>query len=831
MNIQRIFDSLKRQWPHLAIVASFVLISFAYFYPVLQGKELPQADNIHARGAAQELIEYEKETGELAQWTNSMFGGMPAYQIKSDATDNVFRTMNMVSRIGLPFTSVAILFLYLLGFYVLMVSFRMNHWLAFIGSLAFAFGSYNLIIIIAGHITKAYAIALMPVVMAGVLMIFNGKKILGGVFTMVALGMELAYNHIQITYYLALAILVMLVAKFVYAVRDKQLPSYAKGVAVLAAASVLAVLPGLTNIWTTYEYSKLSIRGASELTAPEGEKSHDGLDKDYALSWSYGVHETPTLLIPNVVGGASEYIGYDLKSVQRISDTQLRNAVAQSPKYWGGRSFTSGPVYAGAVMCFLFFIGCFFYKGREKWWLIAATILSIMLAWGKNFMVFTDFMFYYFPFYNKFRTVEMALVIASLTIPMLGMLGLKEVYDRPELIKYNFGKFAAAIGLSGGVALLIAMFPEMFYSFMAPSETAYFADAMAKDTSGMFAMYQQAIVDARIELTRSDAMRTVMFVLLASSALWFYSVRKINTKFAMLTLALLVAIDMVGICTRYLGPDKFEGKSRSGNTFVMSPADKAILADKEPHRVMPLYRDPFNEVQTSYFHHSVGGYHGAKLRRYQDMINVYLADEWQRCVSALRAQDIDMLNRELDRAKALKMLNVKYLIYNPSEQPYVNEHVLGAAWFVDSVSVASSADEAIASIRNVDVARVAVVETEGLASAPDSTSTIEQTSYAPDKITYSVSTATDRLAVFSEVYYPAGWKAFVDGKESEIYRADYILRALKIPAGAREVEFRFEPTSYIVGSTISLISSFVVVLLVVAALVFHFVVRKNKTEE
>lgn len=800
-------------WPHAAVLLCFIALSFAYFSPVLKGKTLPQMDNIHAEGAAHELTQYEKQTGDKAQWTDSMFGGMPAYQIKSDSSHNIFYHLTHAIRLGLPYTTVAILFLYLAGFYIMLLSLGTGRWVAAIGAVAFALGSYNIIIIAAGHITKCYAIAMMPLVIGGVLMTFGGKRIAGGIFTMVALGLELAFNHVQITYYLALAIGVLVVAELVAAIREKRLKGFGASMGVLAAAAVLAILPSTTNLWTTYEYGAYSIRGASELKGADGARASSGLDKDYALSWSYGVGETPTLLIPDAVGGASEALGGGLKAVQ-AADPQIRPYLAQQSRYWGGRSFTSGPVYVGAIVCFLFLIGCFYYKGRMKWWLLAATALSVMLAWGKNFPLLTDFMFDHFPLYNKFRTVEMALVIATVTIPLLGMLGLKAIYDNPEDVKYRPGKFFGALGLSAGVALVIAMAPGFFYDFLSPQEAAQFADL--KGQNPLYGALEQSLVDARMELTRNDALRSAVLILLASSALWFCSVRKINTKIMLATVGVLTLFDLWGVDRRYLSTDNFVSKTESRN-FIMSEADRAILADKTPHRVIALYCNPFNEVYTSYYHHSVGGYHGAKLRLYQDLIDHHLEPEWRALMGALQAKDYSGIDAALRDSPALNMLGCRYLIYNPQQKPIANPYAMPEAWFVERATQASDPDDAIDRIGTSDLRRGAIVQgDEGGTFATDSAATIRQTAFAPDKVTYESHSQADGMAVFSEIYYPAGWKATIDGQEADIVRANYALRALRIPAGRHDIEFTFAPTSFRVGNIISTAASAVAALLMLA---------------
>lgn len=806
-------------WPHALVLIGFIALSFAYFSPVIKGKTLPQMDNIHAEGAAHELVEYQKLTGEKAQWTDSMFGGMPAYQIKSDSSHNVFYHLTHAIQLGLPYTTVAILFLYLVGFYVLLLSLGARRNIAIVGAVAFALGSYNIIIIAAGHITKCYAIAMMPLVIGGVLMTFGGKRILGAVFTMVALGLELAFNHVQITYYLALALALLVIFELVVAIRAKQLKDFGLSMAFLAAATLFAVLPSTTNLWTTYEYGAYSIRGKSELKAVDGQKESSGLDKDYALSWSYGVGETPTLLVPNVVGGASQPIGSNLKSLQN-ADPQIAKIAAQQSAYWGGRGFTSGPVYVGAIICFLFFIGCFYYQGRLKWWLIAATIMSILLAWGKNFPILTDFMFYHFPLYNKFRTVEMALVIATVTIPLLAMLGLKAIYDNPEDVKYHPGKFFGALGLSAGVALIFAIAPTLFYDFLDPREAAQFVEL--KSQNALYASLEQAIIDARMELTRSDAMRSVVLIVLASSALWFCSVRRINANIMVATVGVLTLFDLWAVDRRYLSSDNFVSRSES-QRFTLSEADKLIKADKTPHRVMALYTNPFNEVFTSYHHHSIGGYHGAKLRRYQDLIDSHLAPEWQSIVNALQNQDYQGIETAMANSPALNMLGCRYMIYNPQQRPLVNRHAFPEAWFVSNVRSVDTPDDALAALGSTDLRSVAILESQSDETfTPDSTATLRQTAYAPDRVVYESSSANDALAVFSEIYYPAGWVATIDGVESPILRADYLLRALRIPAGNHTIEFAFRPKSFHVGNAISLAASILVALITLAALFLAF---------
>lgn len=829
----------KKSLPWLAALAVFVTLSVAYFSPVLEGKQLPQMDETHAQGMARELVVHQQETGERSMWTNSMFGGMPAYQIKGDASANIFAKLNRASRFGLPFYTIAIVFLYMMGFYLLLLSLKVDKWLSIAGAIAFAFGSYNIIIIIAGHITKAYAIALMPAVLAGILYAYNRNKWLGAAFTAVALGMEIAYNHVQITYYLALLILILVGVKAYWAYRHKLLPDFIKTSAYIVIAVVLAILPNIGNLMTTAEYGEYSIRGKSELKSDEGAKESRGLDKDYALAWSYGKKETWTLLVPNVVGGASESFASSPEALANV-DSQLKDTIAQQSQYWGGRPFTSGPVYVGAIICFLFILAAFLYKGPERWWLIGGTILSILLAWGKNFGWFTDFMFYYFPLYSKFRTVEMALVIASVTIPALAFLGLKEIYERPEIVKQNMKWFGLAFGLTGGISLLFYAMPSVFFDFMSADELQAIlqqkSEAVAQNPQygAMYDTFIAQLKGAREQLTSSDALRSFFFVALASGSLWFYSTNKLSSNFLTAGLAILILIDLWSVDRRYLNNDMFLDKSKA-NQFVETTADKAILKDADPYyRVFTLYRNPFNDANTSYFHKSIGGYHGAKLRRYQDVIDRYLMRDWQVLAGQLQKGPNENIYNALAQSTVTNMLNAKYLVFHPSHAPIQNPYAMGNAWFVSLVKIADNPDDEIDMLNKVDLRTTAIVAkpfeklVQGYANDTIN-GNIQLTSYAPNILKFKSVSNSDQLAVFSDIYYPKGWNAYVDGQKTEIIQTNYILRGLMLPQGAHDIEFRFEPQTFETGKTIAYIGSFLVLMLVASIVYIEWKKRKRDT--
>jgi len=828
-------DKLKSALPYLGSIVVFIVLSFLYFSPVLQNKDLPQMDETHAIGMAQELKTFEAKTGESSQWTNSMFGGMPAYQIKGDSSKNIFSYLNTTFRLGLPYKTVAILFLYLLGFYVFLLSLKVDKWMSLVGAIAFAFGSYNLIIIIAGHITKAYTIALMGPVIAGILYTYNRDIWRGGLFTAIALGLQIAYNHVQITYYLALLVMVIVISRFIYAAIEKKLQPFYKATGILAVAAILAVLPNITNLWTTYEYGKYSIRGKSDLQTTTDEIEHSGLDKEYALSWSLEPQGTWTLLVPNAVGGASEAIANNPDALEDV-DPQFRETIGGQSQYWGGRVFTSGPVYAGAIVCFLFMLGIFFYKGPDKWWLIGGTIFSIFLAWGKHFMAFTDIMFYYFPLYNKFRTVEMAMVIASFTIPTLGFLGFREIYKNPNLIKETNWKFLAAFGLTGGISLLFYLFPNVFFSFINEMELSAILQqkqqvmqqnaAQASQVSQYFDGILSNLKIARASLLKADAFRTFVFILIGSASIWFYATGKLAGKYLIWGIGILILVDLWTVDKRYLNNDHFQSERKLKQTFAPSTADKAIFAQDEiGDRVFSIYLDPFKEVNTSYHHQSIGGFHGAKLRRYQDIIDRYLAKDWQILTNTLQKQTtIEAILEKFKNMPALNMLNGKFVIYNPSAEPIINNYAMGNAWFVNNVYAVQNPDGAIDAIGYTNLHESAIINVSEFKSLEsykvDSVSgSIKLTDYKPNHLIYEYNIPQAQLAVFSQIYYPKGWKAFVDGKEIEIQRANYILRCAVLPAGEHKVEFKFEPSSFKKGQLVALLSSLFLLALIIYAVI------------
>ncbi len=805
----------KKLTPHIVAVLLMVVISFAYLHPLLEGKKLQQSDIMHWKGMSKEIVDYRAKTGDEALWTNSMFGGMPAYQISVKQNSNFIGFFDKLFTLGLPHPA-GFLFLYFIGFYILLVSLRVNPWVAIAGALAYAFSSYFLIIIEAGHNSKAHAIGYMAPVLAGIMLSYRGKYFLGALLTALFLSLEIKANHLQITYYLMLVVLLFVICVLIKAIREKQLNGFLKATAFLGVAAIFAVATNITNLWTTYEYSKETIRGKTELTSDQANRT-SGLDKDYATQWSYGIGETYTLMIPNAKGGATGAIGSNQKAMSAV-DPQFTQAVAQNNHYWGDQPFTSGPVYVGSIVVFLFILGFFVTKGSTRWWLLAVTILSIMLAWGKNFMPLTDFFLHYVPGYNKFRAVSMTLVMANLAMPLLAALALNKIFTERQMFRTNKKPLFISFGITGGLLLLFYILPDTFFTFFSDAETTAISQQRGTiDPAQLqgFDGFVSNIEAARISIFKGDVMRSLLLVIAAAGLLYTYTVTKIEKGYFYIAIGLLVIIDMIPVASRYLNKEDFASKSVVANPYKPSNADLIIMKDKDPNfRVLNMTVSPFQDASTSYFHKSIGGYHGAKLRRYQEIYDHHIVNN-----------NIDVLN----------MLNTKYFIMpGPDRRPelQINFDALGNAWFVEEVDLVNNADEEIDGLSNFDPKTTAIVDkrfskfVEGFKPSADTSAHINLTSYAPNKLTYNSNNSGEGLAVFSEVYYDKGWKAFIDGKETPHFRVNYILRAMIIPAGQHEIEFRFEPASYYTGNIIASTSSVILILLGLLCLFMEY--RKSK---
>ena len=805
----------KKFLPHIIAVLAFLILSVVYFYPVLEGEQLNQHDTNTSIGASKEISDYNKTHKDVALWTNSMFGGMPSYLIAlpmKSALTVVYAITTLDNWRPVSFT-----FLYFLGFYIALLLFGVNPWLAIIGALGFGFSSYNFIIIAAGHNTKAIAIGYMAPIIAGLYYAMKKKLWVGGAVFSLFLALQIYANHLQISYYTFLTVLVFMATELFLAIRNRRIPDFLKRTAIIGVFTILAVASNIGRLWTTYEYGEYSMRGRSELSS-EKENRTSGLDKDYATAWSYGVGETLTLLIPDFRGGSSTSgLTENSESYRVLNQNKVPNAnsIVKQLAYWGDQPFTSGPVYAGAIIFFLFILGLFLVKQPVKLWIIIATVLAVLLSWGRNFMPLTDLFLDYFPGYNKFRTVSMILVIASFTIPLMGILALQRILEGGIDKKLWQKAMLWSVGLTAGLSLVFVVIPGLAGSFISAN------DAQIPD------WLKPALVTDRTGLLRADAFRSSVFILLAAGVLWAYEGKKLKISATLILLGGLIVIDQWSVDKRYLNSDNFVPEREAKIPFKASVADQAILKDKSPdYRVLNIAVSTFNDASTSYFHESVGGYHGAKMRRYQELIDNQLGKDIQ--LMSQRLQKVKTMNG-LDSVfiglTALNMLNTKYLIYNPDAIPAINRYALGNAWIVDKYKLADNADQELADLGEIDPAKEAVVNKKfegdltGISPTKDTSATISLTSYSPNKLEYSYTGSKENLAVFSEIYYPKGWKAYIDGKEAPYFQTDYVLRGMNVPAGKHNIEFRFEPKSYFMGSRISQWSSVILLLLLLGIFV------------
>ena len=804
----------KRNGIHLAIIGIFIALCFVYFSPALQGKALYQSDVLMAQGMQKEIMDFKAKDGKGPLWTNSMFGGMPAFQIWVQYPNNV--TTYVISFFKTVFPNpIDTVLLYLLGAYLLFCVLRMNPWLAAAGAIAFAFSSYNFQIIDAGHSNKAMAIAFFPPILAGIILTFRRQYLLGAVLTALFLAIEIRTNHIQMTYYLFIALLIYVGIELYHAIKSKTSKDFIKSFSYLAAASLLAVAVNAGMLWTTYEYSTETIRGKSNLTTDKSEPNN-GLDRDYAYQWSQGVGESLTFLVPNVYGGAS---GPNLDEKSEVAKTlaakgipaeQLLPAMQQLAQvglttYWGDKQFTSGPWYFGAIICFLFILGLFIVKNRIKWWILSASILCLLLSFGRHLPFLSDLFFDYFPLYNKFRAVESILVIVGFLMPVLAILAVKEVAFHTEEPKKLQKNLLYSLYITGGLLIILIALPTAFLSFKTQNH-GQFIEQLTQITNGDkgFAdSIAEALVKDRISLARMDALRSLLFVLIGAGLVWALIRKKMNPQFVFIALAVVVLVDLWSIDRRYLNNEKFVDKNVLAQQFKPRDVDQLIMRDQSYYRVLDLSQgNPFSNSVPSYFHKSLGGYHAAKLKRYQEVLD---------------KQFNGAINEDV-----LDMLNTKYLItadQNGQKETMKNRSTAaGHAWFVQKVEYVKNADEEMMAISSFDPKKVMVVDEKfkPLIDASkigyDGNGFIRLTNYHPDHLTYEYSSGRDALAVFSEMWYEKGWNAYVDGEKIPYFRADYILRAAQLPGGNHKLEFKFEPTSYYTGETISLIASILLLL-------------------
>ena len=823
---------LKNIWPHLVAVITFLVISYAYFSPVLEGKRLEQHDYKTYKGSAQEIIEHREKTGEEALWTNSMFGGMPAYLISTKYKGNLLQHVNRLLQVGPRPTSY--LFLILLGGYILFLSLRINPWLSMIGAVAFAFSTYNFIIISAGHNAKVVAIAYVAPLLAGIFMTFRGRRLLGVALTGVFLSLEILSGHPQITYYTLIIVLFFGLSELVFALREKTFKQLLVSTGMLAVIAALAVMSNFSRLATTMEYDDYSMRTATELTAAEDEEDKtSGLTVSYATGWSYGVDETMTLLIPGFKGGASSYElsenSNTYETLARIDRNFATDFIRQTNLYWGTQSSTSGPVYLGAVVVFLFILGFFVLNGRFKWWILGVTVLGIMLSWGKNFLPLTEFFMDHIPGYNKFRTVSMTLVIPQIVVPILAVMTLHKIFIQGVDKKKLLYGLKWSVGIAGGLAALFLLFPSLAGNFSSPNDVRTI-NAISGNNEQVRNMLIDSLIPAleadREALLRTDAFRSLLFVLLGAGMIYLYGIRKMkmDLKLVAAIFGLLFLADMWPVNKRFLDHDNFTRKSKVEKPFTATPANQAINEIEKPgERVLNLTTSTFNDAETSYFHHSIGGYHGAKMRRYQDLINTRLSEEMGLLISALQGQDLQQVDSALKDLNVLNMLNTKYIIINPNGMPLTNNSAMGNAWFVNQVVTAENADEEYETMVGLDLSQTAVTDKKfrdqlnamQFEASPDDR--IEMTDYFPNKLTYKSFSAAERLAIFSEIYYEKGWEVTIDGEPADHLRVNYLLRGLVVPEGEHTIVFEFRPSTYYTGEKIAYAGSILLLLLFAGA--------------
>lgn len=783
------FD-FKGAVPHVFALAAFLLITFLYFQPLFEGKKVYQGDIVNYKGMSQELMEYRSKTGKEALWTNRMFGGMPAYQISHHTPSNLTLYADKVVSFNFPREASFVLIAFI-GFYILLLSLGLAPLMAIAGALGFGLTSYLFIIIEAGHNTKAHAIAYMAPVLAGIIIAYRGKLLKGAAITALFLALQLRANHLQITYYLLMMVVVFGIYELVNAIKEKKVQDFVKTGLVLVFAAILAIGANIEKIWTTYEYGKYSTRSQSELTIDGNQDNKTtGLNKDYVTSWSYGKMETFNLMIPNLMGGASgtelseDSDVYQVLKKNRVPNS--KNIIKRMPTYWGDQPFTSGPVYIGAVICFLFVFGTFIVRGRLKWWLITCTLLSFALAWGHNMMWLTDIFLDYVPGYNKFRSVSMILVIAELTIPLLGFLALNEILseniDKKDVIK----SLKYALVITGGLCLIFAFMGSFLFDFVSRGDTQlpdFVVSALESD---------------RASLLQSDSLRSLFFILLTGLSIYLFNIRKINMLAFAAVLAVLVLADMLPVNKRYLNADDFVKARKMEQPFQKTAVDAQILADKELNfRVYNLAERLDAGARTSYFHNNIAGYHGAKLKRYQELIDMQLSKA---------------------NASVVNMLNTKYIIRKGQSGDLIasqNPSRYGPAWFIKELKVVANADEEMSLLSTFTPSNEALVDQRfGLSNTSYSaTGSIQLTSYEPNHLVYDVNTEESSFAVFSEIFYDKGWNAYINGELNSHYRVNYVLRGMNLPKGEYQVEFKFEPQSVALGSSISLVCSILIYLL------------------
>lgn len=855
--------NLKKILPHIIAVVAFIVVSLVFFSPVMEGKKLFQSDMAQFDGASKELHDYEKASGEGANWANAMFSGMPSYQIAFPQSNNIFNTIAPPLTLWNRSFDAGIFFIMMLGFYVFMCSMGAKPLISAFSALIYALGSYNVIIITVGHITKAWAMAMIAPILAGMILVFKRKYISGIIIFTLSLGLQIYFNHIQITYYTLIAALILGITYLIYAIKEKQIKNFALSCGALIIAAVIAVMPNSSHLALNAEYAKHTMRGGSELTIKANDNTNNnekGLTIDYAYAWSYGVGETLTMLIPDFKGGGSSDNRWESLAENRLQEIQsTQPAQASHPQinqvinqyagstYWGEQPFTAGTVYFGAIVIFLSLLGFLLIKGAERWWLLFATIVSILMSWGSNFMILNEFLFNHLPLYNKFRTPSMILVIANVTLVITAFLGLKEFFNK----EIDNNKKTTSLFISGGIlgvfCLLCALLPDLFASFTSSQDSVF--ETMLGNS------FIQALYEDRKSAFTSDALRSFIFIAIAFVSLFLFAKDKLKKEIIVIVIiGIASVIDLWQVDKRYISNDNY--KKTYELEIQSTPALETIKADVEAkninhYRVYNMAVNTFNDASTSFYVPSIGGYHGAKLQRYQDIISFHLTNpnyvqKDLNDTSLLKTNQIRQFfytyqqQIKCPNLQVLNMLDTKYFILPVGQEggtAIENPEACGAAWFVENIKTVNTADEEILALNDFDPQHTAILNKEFASqlqnkdfSNADQQATItlqESPNKNPDLKIYKTKSTTAQLCVFSEIYYKEGWKAYIDGKEAPILRANYVLRALEVPAGEHTIELRCEPDTLKTFNIINLIGSILIVVFVIGAIALPFIKKKK----
>lgn len=854
---------LKKFLPHIVAVTIFLIISIILFSPIIKGKELQQSDMMNYFGVVKELDDYEKKTGDGSYWINSLFSGMPSLQIKAPTQSNIFVPLSEPLKLWGWELNIGVVFLYMIGFYIIMTALGVSPWLSLLAGISFALASYNIIIIEVGHITKSWAMAMMAPILGSMILIFRKKYLVAIPIFIVALGLQINFNHIQITYYTLLAALIMGIVYFIYSIKDKTLKSFAIGVGIMIIGAIISLMPNSASMVLNQEYVSHTMRGGSEITVkPQGDnqtKNEKGLSIDYAYQWSYGIGESLSVLIPDARGGGSSDQRYEKNAKNRISlaqttppargnDPNINQVFNQyvASSYWGEQPFTAGTVYFGSIIIFLSLLGFLLINSRERWWLLIATIIGFVLAWGNNFLVINEWLFYNLPLYNKFRTPSMALVLSNATLIIVAFMGLKEFFSDKIDSKKKLKSLYISAGVAGGIALIAGVLPDMFASFSS-SKDKIFEDYLGQ-------AFIQALYEDRKAMFVSDAWRSFILIALSFASLYLFATKKIkSSNIIVLILGVLIIFDLWGVSKRYLTEDNFKKKQEL--SFFASPADEEIYRLNQEnninhYRVYNLTVNTFNDATTSYFHPSIGGYHGAKLQRYQDLIDFYMLNPNYRQLdlsdtSKHRANQLRQIYFQFQgqippiNFGVLSMLDAKYFILPLGENgqgvPIQNSEACGAAWFVPSIDWAKDANEEILKLDNFNPKQKAIIDVKFkdivkpiTGFDPNATVVFEKdANNNPHYLKYTTNSSSDGILIMSEIYYDEFWKCYIDGVETPYFRANYVLRGVNVPKGNHIIEFKLESQTQKTFNIIALSGS-ILVLLIILACIGYPIYKKRK---